>query len=408
MTLLLPMRLWNRDFTLWFVGTAQSAFGSALAGLALSFLVLHQTGSAAAMGVTLALGLLPTLLSPFAGTLVDRLPLRGPLLLGNLLRMALQLGVGFLALHGEVHLSVLNTVAFLNGLIGVLYSPASMSVLPGLVPKQQLTRATGLMGSAGQTASLLGLVGGGVLVGAAGSAPSLLLDGLSFGMMAVLLLYVRLPERQPKVVPSGFWTDLKEGLQYVRSSLLLSLLPLLALFINASLAPMEMLLPRRMLQLGVGAAGFGTFFALLTAGMLASSVAIAVLNDRVKSRQISALGLLGLALSLLLLALSRETWQLWSLALLTGITVGLTNTGIGVLFATLIRPEFRGRVASLLGMLGNLGQPLTLLALAPLADRVSVNLIFGVAGGVTLLAALTWTLVLRRTDEAGAVLLVER
>jgi MFS transporter, DHA3 family, macrolide efflux protein len=396
--------LWNRDFALWFIGNAQSALGSSLAGLALSFLVLHQTGSAGAMGVTLALGLLPTLLAPLAGTLVDRLPLRLPLVIGNLLRMVIQLGIGLLALRGEANLTplslpLINSAAVLNGLISVIYGPASMSVLPGLVPASQITRASGLMSSAGQTATLLGLVGGGVLVSLVGSAPSLIFDGLSFGLMAALLVFVRLPERMKQEVRPGFWSDLRGGLVYVRSRLLLTLLPLLALFINAALAPMEMLVPKRMLELGAGAAGFGTFFALLVGGTLVSSLVVAVLNDRVKPRTISALGMLGLAVGLLLLSLSRVLWQMWGLAVFTGLAVGLTNTGIGVLFATLIEPEYRGRVASLLGMMGTLGQPLTLLALAPVADHISLNVIFAVAGGLTLVGALIWSWALGQSPQ---------
>ncbi len=391
----LPTRLWNRNFILWFVGTAQSALGTTLAGLALSFLVLHQTGSAGQMGVTLALGLLPALLSPLAGTLVDRIPLRLPLVAGNVVRLVIQLGIGLTAQHGEVNLPLLNALAFLNGLVGVIYSPASMSVLPGLVPREQLARASGLMSSASQGAALLGLVGGGVLVNAVGSAPSLIIDGLSCGVMALLVLFVRLPERNRPADRPGFVADLLGGLRYVRSSLLLSLMPVVALFINASLAPMEMLLPRRMNELGVGAAGYGLFFALMTAGMLASSLSVAALNDRVRPRALSAAGLGGIALSLLLLALSQQVWQMWGLAVGTGLAVGLTNTGVGVLFATLIQPEFRGRVASLLGMLGSIGQPLTLLALAPLADRISIQWLFGIAGMVTLAGAVIWAMAVR-------------
>ena len=52
-------------------------------------------------------------------------------------------------------------------------------------------------------------------------------------------------------------------------------------------------------------------------------------------------------------------------------------------------------MGSLLNMVGTAGQPLTLLALAPVADHVSVALIFGVAGGVTLLGAAGWSVLLR-------------
>ena len=118
--------LWNRSFIIWLVGAAQSQFGTALAGLALSFLVLHQTGSAQQMALTLACTLIPNLLMPFAGVLVDRFPLKWPLIGADLLRGALQLTVGGLALAwGDVPLWVVNVAALLTGLAGTFASPAS-------------------------------------------------------------------------------------------------------------------------------------------------------------------------------------------------------------------------------------------------------------------------------------------
>ncbi|WP_157463611.1 MFS transporter, partial [Deinococcus pimensis] len=188
-------RLWNRDFVLWWVGTAQSSLGTALSGIALSFLVLEQTGSAGAMGVNLALSMLPGLLSPLAGTLVDRVPLRLPLVAGNAVRAALMLGVGLVALAGPVPLFALYGLSLLMGLIGVLYQPASGALVPTLVPQEHLARAMGLITTAAQSMSLVGLLAGGVMVSRFGSAPSLVVDGVSFLVMTVLLPFVRMPAR---------------------------------------------------------------------------------------------------------------------------------------------------------------------------------------------------------------------
>ena len=142
--------LWNRNFLIWWLGSAQSALGSALAGIALSFLVLKQTGSAGAMGVTLALTLLPALLAPLFGTLIDRLPILPPLLASNLLRAALQLGVGFVVLNGTVPIPVLNILALLGGLATAFYTVAVIGVTARLVPTSQRQRAIGLMQGSAQ------------------------------------------------------------------------------------------------------------------------------------------------------------------------------------------------------------------------------------------------------------------
>lgn len=385
-----PTRLWNRNFALWWLGTAQSSLGSALAGIALSFLVLDRTGSAGAMGVTLALGMLPGLLAPLAGTLVDRIPLKVPLVLGDVLRGLIVLGVGLWALGGDVPLLAINALSLLQGLIGALYGPAAGSVLPKLVPVDQLARANGLLAAANQGANLVGLLGGGLLVGRVGSAPALIFDGASFLVMAALLLFVALPKTAAVRERRPFWTDFRAGFARVRASRVLTLVPLMALCINASIAPLQMLLPKRMVALGAGAAGYGTFLALMTAGVVAGSLLMAALGRRAAPRPTIGLGLAGIGVSLLGMAATGSIGALWACAVFMGLSMGLTNTGLPTLMQTIVEPEFRGRVFSFLGMVSQIGMPLTLLALAPIADRLSLAVIFSVAGVVTVLMSLAF------------------
>ena len=389
MTLTTPTLRQNFNFWLWWLGSAQSALGSSLASIALALLVLKLSGSAGALGVNLALSLLPGLLSPLLGAWVDRLPLKLPLALGDLLRGAFQLTAGILALRGLVSVEALHLLALLTGLVGAFYGPASMGVLPGLVRKDDLPRATGLMQGAGQSMSLLGLVGGGVLVGAVGSAAALIADGVSFLVFAGVLLLVRFPPRSSSA-PGTFWADFRGGLRYVRGSIVLTLLPVLAFFINATLAPMEMLIPGRMQTLGAGASGFGLFFGMLVGGQVLGSLAVVALGSRVRPRLFSVAGLFGIGVLLIGLALTRTPTQMYMVALLLGLVLAVNNNAVSLLFMTLVDPAYFGRVGSLLNMLGTAGMPLTLLLLAPIADSVPIWAMFAASGVVTLMAAGVW------------------
>lgn len=379
----------NTNFWLWWLGSAQSALGSSLSSIALALLVLKLSGSAGALGINLAFSLLPGLLSPLLGTLVDRLPLKLPLAAGNLLRGAFQLTAGGLALRGQISVEVLHVLAFLTGLVGAFYAPAGMGVLPSLVAKTDLPRATGLMQGTSQSMNLLGLIGGGVLVGAFGSAAALIADGVSFAVMAGLLLLVRLPARSV-AKPGTFWAEFVGGLRYVRGSLVLTLLPLLGFFINATLAPMEMLVAPRMQALGAGAAGYGLFFGLVVGGEVLGSLAVVALGNRFEPRRISAAALGGVAALLLLLAFTRTPTQMYAVALGLGAVLAVNNSAISLLFMSWVDPAYFGRVGSLLNMIGTAGMPLTLLLLSPIADQVPFWMMFSASGMVTLLAAGVW------------------
>ena len=391
--------LWNRNFLLWWLGRAQSAFGTALAGIATSFLVLHQTGSAGAMGVNLALALLPELLSPLMGALVDRWPLKPPLVAGNVLRGLLQLGIGLLALRGPVPLEAIYAASFLTGLIGAFYGPATQGMTARLVPAEHLERATGLMQGTDQTMTTLGYVGGGVLVAVLGRAHAIVLDGASFLVFAALLLFVQFPARAPRPAGEGFWQTFREGLSYTRRSAVLMGLPLLGLVMNAAFAPLDMLMPKRMLTLGAGEQGYGLFFGLLLGGVAAGSFLIAALGKRVKPAAASVWGLALMGLSTLALVFTTTPLQMYVLAVVMGLTNAFGNFGIGVIFQRRVHPDYFGRVGSLVSTVGMAGTPLTLLALAPLADRVPIGTIFGVSGALTLLGAVAWVALLRRDPE---------
>ena len=391
-----PTTLWNKNFLLWWLGAAQSAFGNALAGIATSFLVLHQTGSASAMGINLALAMLPAILQPFMGALVDRWPLKLPLVLGNILRGLLQLGVGFVALRGSIPVEIIYVASFLTGLVGAFYTPATAGMVARLVPADQLERATGLMQGATQTMTMLGFVGGGFLVATIGKAQSLLLDGASFLVFAFLLLFVTLPARAPRKAGETFWQSFTAGVNYVRGSAIMLGLPVLALLLNASFAPLDMLMPKRMLALGAGEQGYGLFFGLLLAGGVVGSIAIATLGKKINPAQSSVWGMALMGLTTLGLAFAHSAPQMYALAVLTGLANAFTNMGIGVIFQKRIAPEYFGRVGSLLGMVGMIGVPLTLLALAPIADRIAISTIFTVSGVLALLGAFVWAAILKR------------
>ncbi|AZI44283.1 MFS transporter [Deinococcus psychrotolerans] len=386
--------LWNRSFMIWLLGTAQSQLGSALASIALSFLVLHQTGSAGQMALTLACALAPNILMPLAGALIDRMNLKVPLISADVARGLLQLTVGGLALAwGEVPLWLVNGAAVLTGLAGIFAEPASSAAVPALVSEKELARANGLIGGVNQGAWLLGTLVGGYLVTASSPALAIVLDGVSFLVMGALLLLVQLPKRELKTEqPESLLSSVASGLRLMRRSRVLVFLPFIALLLNASLAPVQVLLPKLLLG-GAGAEGYGQYLAAESAGMLAASTLLALIGSRLPLRRTVALGLALLGASLFLLTRFVTPPSLLGVAALMGVAIAATNTPIITLMQQMVPSAFLGRTFSVLGTVSTLGMPLTLLALSPIVDHYPAALFFTVAGSVTLLMTVAWAVV---------------
>ena len=383
-------RLWNRDFTIYLLGVAQSSLGSALSSVALSFLTLEVTGSVGAMGVTLALGLLPNLFAPLMGTLIDRVPLRIPLVLGDILHGLALLLVAFLATRAGLSAPVFYGFAFLNGLLGTLTGPASSSLLPHLVPQSELSRAAGLLGMAGQSTALVGLLLGGFMVSKLGSVPALIVDGLTFLLMAFLYLFIRMPTRAATIKKQSFLSDLLESFSFVRGTFLVALVCIMAFLLNATFAPIQMLMPAQMLRFGVGAQGYSAVMAMLTVGMLAGSALLSSLGSRLSPALATGLGLGILTLGMVTFASSRFYPLFLAGATLLGLGMAFTNTSIGVLLMTIVPPEMRGRTFALLSAVAQAGMPLTLFTLSPFADRIPFSSVFWVAGLAGLLMTGVW------------------
>ncbi len=207
----------------------------------------------------------------------------------------------------------------MTGLVGAFYAPATQGMVARLVPAGELERATGLMQGATQTMTMLGLVAGGFLVATLGRAQTLMLDGLSFLVFAGVLLLVQLPARASHAADERYWDTFKAGVRYVRGSTLLMGLPLLSLLVNASFAPIDMLLPKRMLSLGAGERGYGLFFGLLLAGAAGGSFLVAGLGQRVNARAASVAGMTVMGLAVLALAFTQTAVQMYVLAVCMGL-----------------------------------------------------------------------------------------
>lgn len=389
--------LWNRSFVLWLLGSAQSRLGSALSGLALSFLVLAQTGSASATALTLACALAPNLLMPLMGAWVDRVPLKLPLIGAALLQGLLQVTVGGLAMAwGEIPLWVVNGAALLSGIATAFAQPASSAAVPALVPTDQLARANGVLSSVSQGAWLLGTLAGGALVAAVSPAVAITLDGVSFLVMAGLLTQVTLPQtRERDAAGPGLRADLRAGLRLMRRSRTLSFTPLIGLLLNATLAPLMVIVPKLMVSLGAGAPGYGLFLALEAAGMVAAGLVCAVLGSRLPVRRATAAGLL-------LTAVTYGVMWTWPVlpVVLTGSAVlgfgfGILNTPLNTLLQQLVPSAYLGRVFSVLGMVSSIGMPLSLLIVSPWLDHFPASVWFGAAACLQGLGAVAWTMVVQ-------------
>ena len=203
-------------WTYWSASTVSSV-GSAVSTVALPLVAVSVLqASALEVGLLTAASYVGWLVLGLpAGVIVGRLPLRGTQVAMDLARALALAGIPLAWWLGVLTLAQLILAALVVGFANVLFDVGSMTLLPALVPKDQLIARNSLTSATHATTQLAGPSLGGLLVQMLGPVPAVFVDTASYLASAVLI--GRLPQRdvpQPATrTPVG--AMIREGWHYV-------------------------------------------------------------------------------------------------------------------------------------------------------------------------------------------------
>lgn len=377
-----------RNYRLFATGQVVSNTGTWMQRIAQDWLVLTLTGSASAVGITIALQFLPMLLfGLYGGVLADRLPKR-PLLLATQCAMGLTgLALAVLTLSGHVQVWHVYLTAFLLGLVTVVDNPARQSFVAEMVGPDQLANAVSLNSANFQSARLVGPAVAGVLITAVGSGYAFLFNGLSFLAPIVGLLLMR-PGELHKVerAPRGKG-QLREGLKYVAGRPELIWPIVLVGFIGTFGFNFPIWLSAFVDDVyHSGASTYGLLNTLMAGGSLAGALLAARRGTSRLRVLVGAAVLFGV-----LEIVTAFAPQFWIFAVLLvpigmfGLTVNVTANS-SIQMAT--EPAMRGRVMSLFMMVFVGGTPLGAPLVGWITDTYGPRIGFAAGGTVALIAAI--------------------
>lgn len=300
-------------WTYWSAATISSV-GSAVSTVALPLVavsVLHA--SAFEVGLLTAASYVGWLVLGLpAGVIVGRLPLRGTQVAMDLVRALALAGIPLAWWLGVLTLAHLVLAALVISFANVLFDVGSMTLLPALVPKEQLTARNSLTSATHATTQLAGPSLGGLLVQVLGAVPAVFVDAASYLASAVLI--GRLPRRdvpQPATrTPVG--TMIREGWHYVTRHPVMSPCMWAATAVNFVCGALLALTPLYLVRvLHAPAWLVGVLIATEGLGALVGAALTPRLSHRVGSaRAIMLAGLLGAGFALLMPAGSGTTGML--------------------------------------------------------------------------------------------------
>jgi MFS family permease len=210
----------RRDYRLLLFGYFVSTVGDWLYRLALPLLVLDITHSAFSTALVYTLEYAPyVLFSMVGGVLSDRIERRRLLVVGDSTSAVI---VGVLALlvwRGLAGVSTVYVVAFLLAGVAPFYHPAFQSILPSLVPPEELATANANLQTIENVTSLAGPLAGGVVIVVLGSTMALALDAVSFALSAVAVFGIA-ARSQPRTAGTAgrLRAELAEAMAHLRTN----------------------------------------------------------------------------------------------------------------------------------------------------------------------------------------------
>jgi hypothetical protein len=317
--------LQEREFRLFFTGQLVSLLGDAVTPFALAWAVLDLTGSARDLGFVIAANTAPLVIFLLVGgVFADRLPRRGVMLTADVARMAIQAATAALLLSHTARIWELIVLQALAGTGTAFFNPASTGLTPMTVSAGRLQEANALRGMSMGLTQFAGPALAGILIVTAGPGYALAIDAASFGVSALYLARLHLPQHV-SLPPQSFGRDLLDGWRDFTARSWVWLV-----VISASLGNMMsgawLVLAAVWIKNGHGGAGAWTAILVVSAvGGLAGGVTVLRLRPR-RPLLVGSIAVLPNAAPMIVLAL-RLPWQVLIVtALVTGFGNMLFNT----------------------------------------------------------------------------------
>jgi MFS family permease len=404
--------LHTRNFRLYFIGQVVSVTGTWINATASAWLVLTITNSGFALGMNTALTFLPILLvGAYGGLMADRFDKR-KILIGTQIAYAVLAFTLFAIVQTDVvQLWMVYALSLGAGMVTALDNPTRQSFYIELVGEKDLTNAVSLNSAVFTGTRILGPALGAFLIVAGGTALCFLVDGISYIAVIGALLAMRTRDLHVQERASGDGARIREGFRYVWRSPELRR-PLLVMTIVFTLSfNFAVLVPLLAKQTFAGNAGtFGTMSALAGLGSFIGALVMANrASARVNAPDMRRLGIFAFAsgATLALTAIAPTIWWAYVSMVPLGLAIMIFIITGNSMLQLASRPELRGRVMAVYGMVFLGSTPVGAIIVGWLGEVSGARAGFALGGLAALMAGVGALLWQRMTEGRPVEALVE-
>ena len=376
-------KLWNKNFILLLQSSAVSLIGDLMYSVAIGYWVYQKTGSSGLMGVMSSISLFVTMfLSPFTGTIVDKINRKWVLVIGDAFQGALMLTIGALAYTDKLSVPIVLAAAFLASLGGVLYSPASSTVLIDIIPRDDMVRGQSLFSGVSNTINMIGTALSGVLVAFFGVPLIIIINGCSNLYAAISEIFVSVPKtvnQGAKVSIKSILKDSKIAIKTIFDNPSLRIFIPCAVIINfLGAGPFTLMIPFTA-QKGFNEAEYGVLMSMWMASAIACVVLLGIIKFSQRSRYwIMAICFSASCVFLIMTYLSTQFVPMCIFAFLGGFCNTAGNTVFSASMMLALPEENRGAILGFFSSATTCGTAISTVMYGYLGDIFPLYIIFAI------------------------------
>ena len=341
----------KRDFSLLWLAQLVSTAGSALTDLAAGIYVWRTTGSALAVGLTLMVTAVPSLVvGLLAGVYVDRHDRKRIMIATCLVQavavalIAVVIGIDAIALPG------LYVLLLFNAGVKQFFDPAHDSLIPEIASDEELASANSFLSIASFGSTAIGFAGAGLLAGSVGLTWAFIIDAATFlfaaGCIALMGRY-QMPQPEEAASVGVIVANLKSGLATLFGTPVIRSLFVVGAFMFFAFGLWNvLLLPFTLKVLGATEFQYGLQEGLTSVGFVMGSFFMARFSNRLPEPVWIFLAMTGMGVTGILYGLSTNITVAIGLVMVSGFLNSPSSVSRAVLLQRNTPRELRGRVFS--------------------------------------------------------------
>ena len=385
-------------FSLVWLGQFVSLIGSSMTRFGLTIWAWQVTGRATALALVGLFSLVPMLvLSPIAGTVVDRWSRKKIMILGDLVAGVSTVFLLILSLLGKMEIWHIYLVAVVIGAGEAFQRPAYMAAISTMIPKKHYGRAQGMIGMVGSATGIISPVAAGALLGFIGINGIMFIDIATFLFAVSMLVMVRIPQPaesgEGKKARGNMWRESAFGFRF-----LLQRRPLLYLLMSYAVLNLVLTFafsiqsPMILARTNTNELLLGTVQMFFGLGGVAGGALMSIWGGpkrRIRGIYLSVIGAMLLGPTLLGIGNSLLLWAIG--AFFVVFFAQFASATSGVIWQTKVPHDVQGRVFAYRGMIASIASPIGMMLAGTLADYVFEPMMQPGGWGVDLFGKLVGT-----------------